>query len=140
MTSHILARGSEAVASLASQVIEYTGGDTRLGRRVRLGATVTLVALVLRTVVVGPPCSKKKRRGKRGGAIQEDLRNVGKGVGGGDASDEGADDFDEYDVVIVGGGMCAASQPLPTRNLDFPIMHDSALILVGEGPRRDLRI
>ena len=98
------------MASLASQVVQYTGGDTRLGRRVRIGAAVTLLAITLHTVVIigvsGPPscCSKEKKRS----AIQEDLRKVGKAVAGDTAVEsEGGrhEDFDEYDVVVVGGGM-----------------------------------
>ena len=97
------------MTSLASQVIQYTGGDTRLGRRVRLGAAVVLLALALRTVVVvgvsGPPHTKKRS------AIQEDLRKVGKAVVGGDAAAERQGDFDEYDIVVVGGGMSIAVPP-----------------------------
>lgn len=96
MTSPILDSGIEAFGFLASQVIQYTGGDTRLGRRVRLGAAVTLLAIAIRVVASGPP----KRNG-----IQKDLRKVGKAVG-----DVGSgDDFDEYDIVIVGGGMQSLS-------------------------------
>jgi hypothetical protein len=105
MTSPILTSGSEAMASLASQVIQYTGGDTRLGRRVRFGAAVTFLALALRSLVVigvsGPPCSKKRN------AIHEDLRKVGKAVVAGDVAESKDDcdgDFDEYDVIVVGGG------------------------------------
>jgi hypothetical protein len=98
------------MASLASQVIQYTGGDTRLGRRVRLGAAVALLALALRTVVVigvrGPPHTKKRS------AIQEDLRKVGKAVVGDNAATERQGDFDEYDIVVVGGGMSIA---IPSR-------------------------
>ena len=112
MTSHILSSGSQVIASLASQVVQYTGGDTRLGRRVRIGAAVTLLAITLHTVVIigvgGPPgcCSKKKKRS----AIQEDLRKVGKAVAGDTAvesEDDRHEDFDVYDVVVVGGGMYA---------------------------------
>jgi len=99
------------MACLASQFVRYTGGDTRLGRRVRISAAVTLLAIAVHTVVIigvsGPPscCSKKKRS-----AIQEDHRKVGKAVAGaGDTAVESEDgrpeDFDEYDVVVVGGGM-----------------------------------
>ena len=112
MTSHILASGSQAIACLASQVVRYTGGDTRLGRRVRIGAAVTLLAIAVHTVVIigvsGPPsccCSKKKRS-----AIQEDHRKVGKAVAGDTAiksEDDRHEDFDEYDFVVVGGGMYA---------------------------------
>ena len=111
MTPHILASGSEAMASLASQVVQYTGGDTRLGRRVRISAAVTLLAIALHTVVIigvseRPSCKKKKKRS----AIQVDLRKVGKAVVGGAAVESKGDrheDFDEYDVVVVGGGMYA---------------------------------
>jgi len=83
---------SDALALVASQVVQYTGGDTRLGRRVRFGAAVALLALVLRVVVAGGPPKRT--------AIQEDLRRVGKV-----AEDiESENGFDEYDVVIVGGG------------------------------------
>jgi hypothetical protein len=104
------------MASLASQVIQYTGGATRLGRRVRLSAVVALLALALRTVVVvgvsGPPHKKKKRS-----AIQEDLRKVGKAVVGDDAATECQGNFDEYDIVVVGGGMSIAILPrLATRS------------------------
>jgi hypothetical protein len=98
------------MASLASQVIQYTGGSTRLGRRVRLGAAVTLLAFALHTLVIvgvsGPPHSKKK---KQRNGIQEDLRKVGKAVVVGDivaeSKDDHVGDFDEYDVVVIGGGM-----------------------------------
>ena len=97
------------MASLASQVIQYTGGATRLGRRVRLSAVVALLALALRTVIVvgvrGPPHKKKRS------AIQEDLRKVGKAVVGDDAATECQGDFDEYDIVVVGGGMSIAIPP-----------------------------
>jgi len=100
------------MASLASQVIQFTGGDTRLGRRVRIGAAATLLAIALHTVVIigvggsAGCCSKKKKRS----AIQEDLRKVGKAVAGDTAvesEDDRHEDFDEYDVVVVGGGMYA---------------------------------
>jgi hypothetical protein len=117
MTSPIIASGSEAMTSLASRVIQYTGGDTRLGRRVRFGAALTLFALALHTVVIGvsgPPCSKKKRN-----AIQDDLRKVGKAVFAGDVVAESEDDrdgdFDEYDVVVVGGGTSASCKPRDLR-------------------------
>ena len=111
MTPHFLASGSEAMASLASQIVQYTGGDTRFGRRVRIGAAATLLAIALHTVVIigvsgSSSCCKKRKRS----AIQENLRNVGKAVAGEAAVESKGDrheDFDEYDVVIVGGGMCA---------------------------------
>jgi len=92
------------MTTLISRVVPYTGGDTRLGRRVRIVATVTLLAIALRTVVVvgvrgSRCCSKKKKRS----AFQEDLRKVGKAVAGDTAVE--SEDFDDYDVVIVGGGM-----------------------------------
>lgn len=94
------------MTALVSRVIQYTGGDTRLSRRVRIVAGVTLLAIAFRTVVVvgvkgSRCCSKKKKRS----TIQEDLRKVGKAVAG-DAAVE-SEDFDDYDVVIVGGGMYA---------------------------------
>jgi hypothetical protein len=95
--------GSDALALVASQVVQYTGGDTRLGRRVRFGAAVALLALVLRVVAGGPP----KRT-----AIQEDLRRVGKVVG----DIECENGFDEYDVVIVGGGMQLTATVCGSRN------------------------
>jgi hypothetical protein len=117
MTSPIIASGSKAMTSLASRVIQYTGGDTRLGRRVRLGAALTLFALALHTVAIGvsgPSCSKKKRN-----AIRDDLQKVGKAVLAGDVVTESGDDrdgdFDEYDVVVVGGGTYAACEPRDSR-------------------------
>jgi hypothetical protein len=56
---------------------------------VRLGAAVTLLALVLRAIASGRP----KRN-----AFQRDPRKIGAEVVA-----EGS--FDEYDIVIVGGGM-----------------------------------
>jgi hypothetical protein len=108
MTSPILASGSKAMTALVSRVVQYTGGDTRLSRRVRIVAAVTLLAIALRTVVVvgvrgSRCCSKKKKRN----AIQEDLRKVGKAVAGDAAVDSENEDYDGYDVVIVGGGMYA---------------------------------
>ncbi len=94
------------MTALVSRVVQYTGGDTRLGHRVRIVAAVTLLTITLRTVVVvgvrgSGCCSKKKKRS----AIQEDLRKVGKAVAGDTAVE--SEDFDDYDVVIVGGGMYA---------------------------------
>jgi hypothetical protein len=92
LKSPIPVSGAEALSSLASLVVDYTGGDSRLGRRVRLGAAVTLLALALRVIAGGRP----KRN-----AIQRDPRKLGKMVG--EVDTEG--NFDEYDIVIVGGGM-----------------------------------
>ncbi len=92
LKSPIPVSGAETLSSLASLVIDYVGGDSRLGRRVRFGAAVTLLALVLRLITVGRP----KRN-----AIQRDPRKIGKVVG---EVDTGGD-FNEYDIVIVGGGM-----------------------------------
>lgn len=92
LKSPIPVSGAEALSSLASLVIDYTGGDSRLGRRVRLGATITLLALVLRVITGG--------RAKRN-AFQRDPRELGKMVGEVDTMGN----FDEYDIVIVGGGM-----------------------------------
>ncbi len=83
--------GAEAFSSFASLVIDYTGGDTRLGRRVRLGAAVTLLAFALRAITGGRP----KRN-----AIQRNPRKIGKVAG--EVATE--DNFNEYDIVIVGGG------------------------------------
>ena len=92
LNSPIPVSGAEALSSLASLVIAYTGGHSRLGCRVRLGAAVTLLALVLRAITAGRP----KRN-----AIQRDPRKIGKIVG--EVDTDGS--FDEYDIVIVGGGM-----------------------------------
>ena len=92
LTSPIPVLGAEALSSLASLVIDYTGGHSRLGCRVRLGAAVTLLALVVRLIARGRP--------KRD-AFQRDLRKIGKLVG---EADTGGN-FDEYDIVILGGGM-----------------------------------
>ena len=113
------------MASLASQVIQFTGGDTRLGRRVRIGAAATLLAIALHTVVIigvggsAGCCSKKKRS-----AIQEDLRKVGKAVAGDTAvesEDDRHEDFDEYDVVVVGGGMYAQYTGCDLDNLGLGV-------------------
>lgn len=101
------------MTALVSRVVQYTGGDTRLGRRVRAVAAVTLLAVALHTVVVvgasvrGSRCCSARKTKKRG-AIQEDLRKVGKAVAG-DTTAVESEDFDDYDVVIVGGGMYYAS-------------------------------
>lgn len=92
LKSPIPVSGVEALSSLASLIIDHTGGHSRLGSRVRLGAAVTLLALVLRVIAGGRP----KRN-----AIQRDPRKVGKVVG--EVDTDGS--FDEYDIVIVGGGM-----------------------------------
>ena len=92
LNSPIPVSGAKVFSSLAALVIDYTGGDSRLGRRVRLGAAVTLLALALRVITSGRP--------KRS-AIQRDPRKLGKVVG--EVNTEG--NFDEYDIVIVGGGM-----------------------------------
>ncbi|KAN0134588.1 hypothetical protein V8E53_007734 [Lactarius tabidus] len=88
MSSPIPVSGAEALSSLASLIIDHTGGHSRLGCRVRLGAAVTLLALVLRAIASGRP----KRN-----AFQRDPRKIGAEVVA-----EGS--FDEYDIVIVGGG------------------------------------
>ena len=98
--------GAEALSSLATLAIDYTGGDSRLGRRVRLGAAVTLLAFALR-VIAG---ARIKRN-----AIQRDPRKLAKVVG--ELDTEGS--FDEYDIVIVGGGM---AQPASTGALDITII------------------
>jgi len=91
MASAVVLSGSESLAFLTSQVAQYIGGDTRLGRRVRVAAAVAMFALALRAIgaVGGPPL--KRRNG-----IQGDPGKVGRIV---------EDDFDEDDVVIVGGGI-----------------------------------
>jgi hypothetical protein len=95
ITSPTLITGTKALSSLAHLVLRYTGGDTRLGRRVRLSAAVALLAVAFHTIASG-----RQRRN----AIQKDPRKVGKAVGG-SAKSQGRDDLDEYDVVIVGGGI-----------------------------------
>lgn len=71
LKSSIPVSGAEALSSLASLIIDHTGGHSRLGCRVRLGAAVTLLALVLRAIASGRP----KRI-----AFQKDPRKVGKVV------------------------------------------------------------
>lgn len=92
LKSSIPLSGADFLSSLTRLVIDHTGGHTRIGCRVRLGAAVTLLALVLRVIASGRP----KRN-----AFQRNPRKIGKVVG--EVDTEG--NFDEYDVVIVGGGM-----------------------------------
>jgi hypothetical protein len=95
ITSPALISGTKALSSLAYLVVRYTGGDSSLGRRVRLSAAVALLAIALQTIASG----RQKRY-----AIQKDPRKVGKAIGD-SAKSQGRDDLDEYDVVIVGGGI-----------------------------------
>ncbi|KAF8270546.1 alcohol oxidase [Lactarius quietus] len=91
LNSPIPVSGAEALSSLASLIVDYTGGHSRLGRRVRLGATIALLAVVLRVIGSGRP----KRN-----VFKRDPRKIAKVVGEVDADGS----FDEYDIVIVGGG------------------------------------
>jgi len=50
MASAVVLSGSESLAFLTSQVAQYIGGDTRLGRRVRVAAAVAMFALALRAI------------------------------------------------------------------------------------------
>jgi hypothetical protein len=93
--------GAEALSSLTSHLVKYTGEDSSLGHRVvRLSAAVALIGIAFHTV------TSTGGRPKRSG-IQKDPRRVGKLVGDATNNSNGKsrDDFDEYDVVIVGGGM-----------------------------------
>jgi hypothetical protein len=95
ITSPALVPGTKALSSLTHLVLRYTGGDSKLGRRVRLSAAVALLAIAFHTIASG----RQKRN-----AIQKDPRKVGKAVDG-SVKSQGRDDLDEYDVVIVGGGI-----------------------------------
>jgi hypothetical protein len=99
IVSPSLISGTEALSALAYHVVKYTGGDSSLGRRVRFSASVALLAIAFHTAASG-----RSRRN----AIQKDPRKVGKAVGG---ESLGRDGFDEYDVVIVGGGICQVELP-----------------------------
>lgn len=99
IVSPSLISGTEALSSLAYLVVKYTGGDSNLGRRVRFSAAVAVLAIAFHTAANGRP---------RRNAIQKDPGKVGKAVEGATKS-LGRDGFDEYDVVIVGGGIWSPS-------------------------------
>jgi hypothetical protein len=91
--------GAAALSSLTYLVVKYTDGDSSLGRLVRFSPAVTLLAIAFYTAPSGRP---------RRNAIQKDPGKVGKAIGGATKS-LGRDGFDEYDLVIVGGGTSSPS-------------------------------
>jgi hypothetical protein len=119
LKSTVLVSGTEALSSLTHVIVKYTGGDSGLGRRVRLSAAVVLLSLALRIVTSGRP----KRN-----AIQRDPRKVGKVVGG--AVNSHQDNFNEYDVIIVGGGI--AERQLKEPGFDrFPFTGTAGCVLAS---------